>query len=148
MNWLLPLFAVIAGISNPLQSAANASLSKGIQAPLVAGFIVYITGAICLLICIPFVGLPLRNAVDKMGMVPWWVYLGGVFNAVFLVASLLVTKKLGSATFTTLVVISAVVVSIGLDHFGLLGFPVRTATPLRLLGGAFAIAGVILISIF
>lgn len=148
MNWLLPLFAVIAGISNPLQSATNSALSKGIQAPLVSGFIVYAVGALCLLVCIPFVGLPLRSAFDKLGGVPWWVYLGGVFNAVFLLASLLVTKKLGSATFTTLVVISAVVVSVALDHFGLLGLAQRTATPLRLLGAAFAVAGVVLISVF
>ena len=148
MNWLLPLFAVIAGISNPLQSGANSAMSKGIQAPLVAGFFVYLTGAICLLVCIPFVGLPLRGALDKLGTVPWWAFLGGLFNAVFLLASLLVTKKLGSATFTTLVVISAVVISVALDHFGLLGFPIRSATPLRLLGAGFAIAGVVLIAVF
>ena len=148
MTWLLPLFAIVAGISNPLQSGANSAVSKSIQAPLVAGFLVYIVGALCLLVCIPFVGLPLRSAFDKLGTVPWWAYLGGVFNAVFLVASLLVTKKLGSATFTTLVVISAVVVSVALDHFGLLGFETRTATPLRLLGTLFAIAGVVLISVF
>ncbi len=148
MTWLLSLFAVIAGISNPLQSGANSAMSKSMQAPLVAGFLVYLVGAACLLVCIPFIGLPLRSAIGKMGEVPWWAYLGGVFNAVFLVASLLVTKKLGSATFTTLVVISAVVVSVGLDNFGLLGFEMRAATPLRLLGAAFAVAGVVLISAF
>ncbi|WP_347557526.1 DMT family transporter [Robbsia sp. KACC 23696] len=148
MNWILPLFAIVAGISNPLQSGANSAMAKGFQAPLVAGFVVYVVGALCLLICIPFAGLPLRSAFDKVGAVPWYGFLGGVFNAVFLLASLYVTKKIGSATFTTLVVISATVVSVALDNFGWLGFEVRAASPLRLVGAAFAIVGVILIAKF
>ncbi len=148
MNWLLPLFAVVAGISNPLQSGANSAMAKGLQAPIVAGFLVYVVGALCLLVCIPFTGLPLRSAFEKAGDVPWYGFMGGVFNAVFLLASLYVTKKIGSATFTTLVVISATVVSVALDNFGWLGFEVRSASPLRLLGALFAIAGVVLIAGF
>ena len=85
---------------------------------------------------------------ERAGGLPWWAFIGGVCNVVFLLASLLISKKLGSATFTTLVVISAVLTSVILDHFRLLGFEVRPATWLRLLGGVFAIGGVILIALF
>jgi uncharacterized membrane protein YdcZ (DUF606 family) len=68
-----------------------------------------------LLIAIPFVGFPLRSAVGKLSGAPWWLVIGGLCNVTFLLASLTVTKKLGSGTFTTLVVVSAVVTSVILD---------------------------------
>jgi transporter family-2 protein len=73
---------------------------------------------------------------------------GSVCNALFLVTTLLVTKRLGSATFTTIVVVAAVITSLLLDHFGLLGFEVRHATPLRLVGCALAIVSVFFIALF
>ena len=148
MTWLLSAFAVLAGISNPLQSGSNSALLKATSAPVVAAFIVYAIGSICLLACIPFLGFPLRETTAKLAGVPWWAFIGGICNAVFLMATLLVTKKLGSATFTTLVVVSAVITSLTLDNYGLLGFEVRTATWLRVLGGALAAGGVLLIALF
>lgn len=148
MKWLLGLFAILAGISNPVQSGSNSALLKTIQAPIVGAFVVYAIGALCLLACIPFAGFPLKDATAKLADVPWWAFMGGFCNALFLLCSLLITKKLGSATFTTIVVISAVVTSVMLDHFGLLGFEVRPATALRLVGAGLSIAGVALIAIF
>lgn len=148
MRWLLGLFAIVAGISNPLQSGSNSELVKVSGAPVVAAFVVYAIGSICLLACIPILGFSPRDAYGKFGQLPWWAFIGGICNAVFLMASLLITKKLGSATFTTVVVISAVITSVLLDHFGLLGFEIREASWLRLIGAAFAVVGVILIAAF
>ncbi len=148
MTWLLAAFAVLAGISNPLQSGSNSALLKGIGAPVVAAFVVYAIGTVCLLACIPFLGLSVRDAAGRLSGVPWWAFIGGICNALFLMATLLVTKRLGSATFTTLVVVSAVLTSLALDNYGLLGFAVRVATWPRLLGGALAACGVVLIALF
>ncbi|OXC72415.1 DMT family transporter [Caballeronia sordidicola] len=148
MHWLLALFAVLAGISNPLQSGSNSALLKTTQAPIVAAFIVYTIGTLCLLACIPFLGFQLKATAAKLGDVPWWAYIGGICNALFLMCSLLITKKLGSATFTTIVVISAVITSVLLDHFGLLGFEVRPATGLRIIGAGLSVIGVVLIAVF
>ncbi|WP_181969884.1 DMT family transporter [Paraburkholderia sp. DHOC27] len=148
MHWLLSLFAILAGISNPLQSGSNSALLKSTQAPVVAAFVVYLIGSVCLLACIPFVGFPLKGVAAKFADVPWWAYIGGVCNALFLLCTLLVTKKLGSATFTTIVVIAAVITSVLLDHFGLLGFEVRPATLWRLIGAALCVVGVVLIAVF
>lgn len=148
MSILLWITAIVAGISNPLQSASNSELLKRMEAPIVAAFTVYLVGATCLLLAAPFVGLPVRSAVGKLHGVPWWVAIGGLCNVTFLLASLTVTKKLGSGTFTTLVVVSAVVTSVLLDHFGLLGLDQRPLTPLRGVGCALAVAGVVLIARF
>jgi transporter family-2 protein len=148
MHWFLAIFAVVAGISNPLQSGSNSALLKSLQEPVVSAVVVYLIGAACLALCVPFLGLGARPAMARLGSVPWWAYIGGICNALFLMCTLLVTKKLGSATFTTIVVISAVVTSIALDHFGLMGFEVREASLLRLVGAGLAVVGVVLIAVF
>ncbi|MDP9155926.1 DMT family transporter [Caballeronia sordidicola] len=148
MQWLPAFFAILAGISNPLQSGSNSALLKTIQAPIVAAFIVYAIGAACLLAAMPFLGFPLKTSISKLADVPWWAYIGGLCNVLFLMCTLLITKKLGSATFTTIVVISAVITSVLLDHFGLLGFEVRPATWLRIGGAALAAIGVVMIAVF
>ena len=74
--------------------------------------------------------------------------MGGVCNVAFLLASLMITKKLGSATFTTVVVISAVITSVALDHFGLMGFKPRPVTWPRALGCVLAASSVVLIARF
>src|ERR1700742_5017665 len=147
MNWLLSLFAILAGISNPLQSGSNSELLKTIQAPIVAAYLVYLVGVIIIACAIPFGGFPAKEAPGKLGGVAWWALIGGACNAAFLMASLLVTKRLGSAAFTTLVVVSAFVSSLVLDHFGFLGFEPRPVNWLRGIGGAMAIAGVVLIGL-
>jgi bacterial/archaeal transporter family-2 protein len=148
MTWLLSLFAILAGISNPLQSGGNSELMKVTNAAVVAAFVVYAIGSVCLLACIPLFGFTAKDALGKLSDVPWWAFIGGLCNALFLMCSLLITKRLGSGTFTTMVVVSAITTSLVLDHFGLLGFEVRSVTWPRFLGGLFAIAGVVLISAF
>jgi bacterial/archaeal transporter family-2 protein len=148
MTWLLSLFAILAGISNPLQSGSNSELMKVTNAAVVAAFVVYAIGSVCLLACIPLFGFPAKDALGKLSDVPWWAFIGGLCNALFLMCSLLITKRLGSGTFTTMVVVSAITTSLVLDHFGLLGFEVRSVTWPRFLGGLFAIAGVVLIAAF
>ena len=146
MAWLWGLFAVVAGISNPLQSGSNSELLKLTQAPIVCAFIVYAIGGACLLVAIPFLGFPVKATVGKLPSVPWWALIGGVCNVTFLLSTFLVTKRLGSATFTTIVLVSALITSLILDHFGLLGFPVRQASVGRLIGAALTVAGVVCIA--
>ena len=148
MPWLFGLFAVLAGISNPIQSGSNSALNKAVGAPVVAASIVYLVGVVCLAACVPFLGFGARGLGLKLQSLPWWAFVGGICNALFLMSTLLVTKRLGSATFTTIVVIAAVITSLALDHFGLLGFDVRRATLLRMVGGALAASGVVLIAAF
>lgn len=148
MAILLWIAAIVAGISNPLQSGSNSELLKRMDAPIVAALTVYLIGATCLLLAIPFLGLPVRSAIGRLHGAPWWIGIGGLCNVTFLLVSLTVTKQLGSGTFTTLVVVSAVITSVILDHFGLLGLAMRPLTALRGVGCGLAVAGIVLIARF
>ena len=104
-----------------------------------AACIVYLIGGLCLLATIPFFGFPPSRRGGQAADHTVVGDVGGICNAVFLLSTLPVTQRLGSATFTTVVVVTALV----LDNYGLMGFEVRPATAGRLVSGGLAIAGVI-----
>ncbi len=74
--------------------------------------------------------------------------MGGLISIASTMAGLTFAQKMGSGVFTGLSVTAAVVTSILLDHFGLIGFKVHPATPMRIAGAVMMIAGLWLISKF
>ena len=63
-------------------------------------------------------------------------------------AGLLLAHRLGSGVFTGLSVTAAILVSVVLDHFGLLGFKVHPASAMRIVGCVLMIGGLWLVSRF
>ena len=79
---------------------------------------------------------------QQMQEVPWWAWMGGIISIAATFAGLMLAQKLGAGVFTGMSITAATVVSIALDHFGLVGFRQHGASPLRMVGGALMIAGV------
>ncbi|MCB8877371.1 DMT family transporter [Acidisoma silvae] len=84
----------------------------------------------------------------KIGGLPWWAVVGGLCQLIFTITAASVTQKIGSAGFTVTVLVVAVILSLFLDAFGVMGLPVRDLTWPRLVGAALAVCGVTLVSIF
>ncbi len=146
------LIAIISGLSNPIQSAANAALNKATHQPLLTAIVLYATALTTLLILIAgFAAIrglsfaPLREAVSTL---PWWVYVGGACNIVFVLAGAVATQKLGSGAFTVTTLVTAVLLSILLDRYGLMGLKQHAVTWPRLVGACLSIGGVVLVSLF
>ncbi len=144
MAWFAVLVAVLGGAANPLQSATNAELNKRLDQPIWACLLVYATGLIGLLL----VMAAMRQAfpAGRASGVPWWAWTGGVISIGSTMAGLTMAQKLGSGLFTAANLTAAVVMSVALDHFGLLGMRQHTASPGRLAGCALLIAGVWLVA--
>jgi transporter family-2 protein len=140
MQFLLIGLAVLAGLSNPIQSAANAALNKAMQQVIPAALAIYGVAIVCLLLCAPFLGLSLREVGPKLGSIPWWAWVGGICNAIFVLAAALATQRVGSAVFTVTAACCAVVLSILLDRAGIMGLHQHPITWLRLVGGAMAVS--------
>lgn len=140
------LVALLAGASNPFQSATNGQLNKQLQQPVWAGIAVYATGLLGMLVIQAFARQPLPT-VD-LREVSWWAWLGGAVSIGSTIAGLTLVQKLGAGTFTCLSVTAALVVSVLLDQFGVLGLRQHTASPGRLVGCALLVAGVWLVKRF
>lgn len=147
MQWIVVLFALAAGAANPFQSGTNAELKSQLAQPLWATLWVYASGFAGVLLVQMFARQPLPSTAQMHGT-PWWAWMGGIISIGATFAGLMLTQKLGAGVFTGLSITASIVISIVLDHYGLIGLKQHSASPLRLLGGGFMVLGVWLVSRF
>ena len=146
MPWILWGLALLAGALNTVQSGTNATLNKVLGQPVLAALAVYAGGVAGALLASPFLGLSWHGLGGRAAQVPWWGWIGGLLGAVYVLVTLTSAQKLGAGPYTALTLTAAVVTSVLLDHFGLVGFEVRSLSLLRVLGCALMVGGVVLIA--
>ena len=147
MQWIAVLFALVAGAANPFQSGTNAELKTQLAQPLWATLWVYATGLVGVLLVQAIVRQPLPSG-PQAHSAPWWAWTGGLISIIATFAGLMLAQKLGSGVFTGISISASIIVSITLDHFGLIGLKQHTASPLRITGGALMVLGVWMVSKF
>ena len=149
MTWhLLLSLALAAGMAAPTQFAINSKLRQVVGGPVLAGAISFLVGTVVLVVATSFV---VRCSVPDLGPItsaPWWMYLGGFLGAFYVVASVVITPRLGAATTIGLFLAGQVVASIRIDHFEWFGVPVQQATIPRILGALLIIVGVVVVQRF
>ena len=146
--WFFYAFAVVAGGLNAIQAGANATLSKTLGQPFLAAILILAVSATAFLVAGLVAGQLAWPEPAAWGRLPWWAWIGGLFGATVLASQLFVSQRIGAGPYVGLVVTSAVVVSLAIDHFGLLGFEEHRANAWRLLGATLMIAGVALVAMF
>ena len=148
MSWILLLpLALAAGAMLPVQFGVNSYLRDFVGGPVVAAAISFVVGTIALVAA----ALLVRQSLPEIGPAsnaPWWVWTGGLLGACFVLASIVVTPRLGAATTIGLVLTGQVVASMVIDHFGLIELPVHEASTPRILGALLIVAGVVLVQRF
>jgi transporter family-2 protein len=144
MKLVLSALALLIGALMPVQVGINASLRALLGDPLLAGLANMMVGLLCVLLVLVVLQVPWPSAA-AMASVPAWAWLGGAIGAAVVVVSLMAGPALGAATLFVLVVTGQIAASMLLDHFGVLGYPVRPMSGLRIAGALMLIAGVVLI---
>jgi len=144
MNWIFIVLAILAGMALPLQGAINSKLASFMHNPFLSALISFTIGTIALLIYVLVSRIPLSqlSGVREAPMITW---IGGLLGAFFITTTLLTVPKLGVALTFSLVILGQMIVTLPMDHFGLLGVMVRSITWPRILGVVLVIAGTILI---
>jgi bacterial/archaeal transporter family-2 protein len=140
-TWPYYLFAVAAGAMLPFQFGINAVLARFVDGAARASLVSFVVGSLALLaaVLLFFRGLP---SAEKAGEAPWWVWVGGLLGAFYVLGSVVTAPKLGAATLVALILAGQAAASLTVDHFGLVGFQENPITPGRLLGMALVAAGV------
>jgi bacterial/archaeal transporter family-2 protein len=148
MTLLLLLFALVAGVCVPVQFSVNSQLRNFVGGPALTTAISFFIGTVAAIIV---AALVLRESLPGIGTVsdvPWWVWTGGLLGAFYVLASIILTPRLGAATTIGVVLTGQMVASIVIDHFGLLRLPVHEVSVPRLIGAVLIIAGVTLVQRF
>jgi bacterial/archaeal transporter family-2 protein len=124
------LIAVFAGALLPAQFATNSALAANLGSVTLTGAVSYSVGAVFLFMLTLQRGKPNWLAA-RQG--PTWAWFGGAVGSAYVVGSVLLTRALGAALATTLVIASQIVTAILLDHFGALGLEQRRINGARVL---------------
>jgi len=82
-----------------------------------------------------------------IGSVFCFLCAGGLFGAMFVATAIFMVPRLGAATVLALIVVGQMLGSLTLDQFGIVGIPQHSISPIRLIGAAFLILGVLLVRI-
>jgi bacterial/archaeal transporter family-2 protein len=141
------VLALVAGAMMPTQAATNNKMAVTVGSPIFAAFLSFLVGTILLLAATLFSGLGSASyaAVTQAPPIAW---LGGLLGACFVTAAVLLVPKLGVAMTFSLFVAGQLLMSLIIDHYGLLGVEVKGISLPRIAGIVLITAGVILIRKF
>ncbi|MFJ1302834.1 DMT family transporter [Pseudomonadota bacterium AL_CKDN230030165-1A_HGKHYDSX7] len=134
MPALVPLvIALFAGAAVPLQAASNAALGRALGHPLWATLCSLLVSVAVLAPVLLAARVSAPTLAQATGGPPW-LWLGGVAGVVYVTAALILAPRLGVANFIVCVIAGQMLASLVLDHFGLMGLPVRPTSAARLAG--------------
>jgi transporter family-2 protein len=144
---LIPLiFAAGIGLAMATQTAINSQLRQYLNSPIQAAFFSFLVGTICLAIMMLVMmwnGSALKPTLSQLNEIPVWLWVGGLLGVYAVTASIYTAPKLGFLTFTGLVLFGQVIMSMLLDHFGLIGVEKNPVNWQRLLGAILIAIGII-----
>ena len=137
---------IFGGIGLTVQSAVNARLKAAVGAPVLSAVISFGVGlaALGLLLAFGILGRGRLSASLFSGN-PWWMWIGGLFGAFYVVLAIVGVPKVGSAVVVSCAVFGQIAAALVLDSFGWLGVPRAPLNLWRIAGAVLLMAGVLLI---
>jgi bacterial/archaeal transporter family-2 protein len=141
--WTYVLFALLAGAMLPLQFGINAQLAEWVGGSVRAALVSFVVGAVALF----FAALTtVRDGwPERAGDAPWWIWIGGLLGAFYVLGSIVTAPKLGAATLVALILAGQAIASLLVDHFGWVGFEEHPITAVRVVGVLLLAGGVALV---
>jgi transporter family-2 protein len=138
--WLAAV-AAIGGVATALQAHFMGLLDKRLGT-LESVFITYFSGGVL----IGLIMLSQRGGNLSAGAAaPWYAYTSGILGLVIVAALAFSTPRLGIVAGFTIFIAAQFAMGALVDHFGLMGAPVRPLSASRLAGMAVVLAGIWLI---
>lgn len=125
-TWLFLAIAAASGVLMALQGSLNSALSKVIGV-LEGSLTVHILGLLTVAALLFLCGLG-RGDLSRIGEAPWYLYLGGVLNALIVYGVMLAIGKAGAGAATTAIITGQLTASLLVDQFGLFGLAQRSFT--------------------
>lgn len=144
-SYFLFLSAIVIGFSLASQAGVNSQLRTALASPIQAAFLSFLIGTIVLGVII-LVQKDKWFSASEAFNVPWWAWLGGFFGAFNIAMSIYLAPKVGAVALAISVVCGQVIASIFYDQYGLMGYPKLEISLNRIIGAAFLVLGVIMVS--
>ena len=146
-NILLLLLALVAGAMMPTQAATNNKMSLVTDSPILAAFLSFAVGTVALFVCVVASGTPSTSfaAIKEAPPIAW---IGGLLGAFFVTSAVILVPRIGVAMTFSAMIAGQMLLTLIIDHFGLLGVETRPVSWTRIGGIILITGGVILIRRF
>lgn len=146
-TYFFVLLALAAGAMMPTQAATNNKMAMIVDSPVLSAFISFVVGTVALFAYVLIAGIPLGNlaAAREAPAIAW---VGGLLGAFFVASAVTLVPRLGVAMAFSLIIAGQMLVALVIDHFGLLGVPVKEVSLARIGGILLITVGVVLIRRF
>jgi transporter family-2 protein len=132
----------------PTQAATNNKMAVFLNdSPILAAFISFFVGTVALFIYAIASGSSLGNLALAKNATPV-AWIGGLLGAFFVTATVTLVPRLGVAMTFSLIIAGQMIVTLVIDHFGLLGVPLKEISFARIGGILLITVGVVLIRKF
>ena len=134
MFFVYLIIALAAGVALATQSAINTQLAKAMSGEaVIATFISFAVGTIVLFF-IAWVKTDLWGNLSTVPSQPWWKLIGGILGAVVVFTTVLLAPKLGITAMLFFIIVGQLIMATAIDHFGLIGMPIREVNITKLIG--------------
>jgi bacterial/archaeal transporter family-2 protein len=146
MRFLYILVMVVAGFCISIQGPINARLRLALESPVFAAAISFISGSFVLL-CIMGTGAFGGAGTGLRGLqsAPLWACFGGVLGTAYVLGAIFAIPNVGVVVAICAAILGQMTGSFLTDTFGWFGVNKVPVDPLRLLGIAFLVVGVLLV---
>lgn len=144
MQIAIVLMLMLGGVGLTLQAAVNSRLREAVGAPVLSALISFLVGSVALGL-MAALGVLGRGRLSDLAGNPWWMWIGGLFGAFYVVLAVVGVQKVGTAVVISCAVFGQMAAALVLDSFGWLGVPRAPLNGWRILGGILVVAGVLLI---
>ena len=146
--YLYLLLALAAGAMMPTQAATNNKMAVFLNdSPILAAFISFFVGTVALFIYAIASGASLGDLALAKNATPI-AWIGGLLGAFFVTATVTLVPRLGVSMTFSLIIAGQMIVTLVIDHFGLLGVQTKEISLARFGGILLITAGVVLIRKF
>lgn len=123
---LYAFLPLVGGAMIAAQAPVNARLRTVLGSQFGSAVVSFAVGLVLLLGAMVVTGQ--GGALGAAGSGPWWAYLGGLFGAVFVVATLVASPRIGVTVTFVAAIAGQIILSSLIDHYGWFGVPAVAVT--------------------
>lgn len=142
---ILILIVIFLGTLGPIQTGVNSTLSNYLSHPSQAAFISFLGGVIIFSIILIFLRPSIPDLVN-LKKAPFWSFTGGLMGACIVFGAIMIAPKIGAATYVSTFITGTIIMSLILDHFGLMAFETKPIDLWRLFGVSLVLSGMIIVN--
>ncbi|MCH5462689.1 DMT family transporter [Lactobacillus sp. LC28-10] len=138
------LFGVLAGMLSATQTAVNGHLGEVLGSKIQAAYVSFLVGTLSLIVIV-LVLRPSLSFQHGNGKTPWWMWIGGLLGALFVLGNVYLVPIIGTGFAVIIVLIGLMIGSLLIDQFGWLSSEKNPVTLLQLGGLLIMVVGVMII---